>query len=201
STMPLDRLVREVLADPAPAMVDAAGRLKHNGSAIHGLGFHGAPPDPRCWMYFPESDCPFYRVTNFHNYSYNNTPDPDGAKPRKRAIMTETSYSAYKPEDLDTLVPRTVQGLVNTTLISPGDAQRLVSTWEMRVDYAYPIPCLERDAALAVLQPALENRGVSSRGRFGGWKYEVGNMDHSFMQGVEWAERMVSGAPETVYTL
>ena len=201
STMPLDRLVREVLATPAPALVDAAGRLKHNGSAIHGLGFHGAPPDPRCWMYFPESDCPFYRVTNFHNYSYNNTPDPDGTKPRKRAIMTETSYSDHKPEDLDTLVPRTVQGLVNTTLIAPGDAQRLVSTWEMRVDYAYPIPCLERDAALAVLQPALEAQGVFSRGRFGGWKYEVGNMDHSFMQGVEWAERMVSGAPETVYTL
>jgi UDP-galactopyranose mutase len=201
STMPLDKLVRDVLAEATPAMVEAAGRLKHNGSAIHGLGFAGAPPDPRCWMYFPESDCPFYRVTNFHNYSYNNTPDPDGARPRKRAIMTETSYSEYKPENLDDLVARTVSGLAATTLIAPEDKKRLVSTWEMRVDYAYPIPCLERDAALDVLQPALETKGVFSRGRFGGWKYEVGNMDHSFMQGVEWAERQLTGAPETVYTL
>lgn len=201
STMPLDRLVCDVLAGATPAMVEAAGRLKHNGSAIHGLGFDGAPPDPRCWMYFPESDCPFYRVTNFHNYSYNNTPDPDGARPRKRAIMTETSYSEYKPENLDDLVGRTVSGLAATTLIAPEDRQRLVSTWEMRVDYAYPIPCLERDAALDILQPALETKGVFSRGRFGGWKYEVGNMDHSFMQGVEWAERQLTGAPETVYTL
>lgn len=201
STMPLDILVRDVLTDPSPAMLEAAGRLKHNGSAIHGLGFAGASADPRCWMYFPEDDCPFYRVTNFHNYSYNNTPDPDGTRPRKRAIMTETSYSAYKPEDLDNLVSRTVQGLTATTLIAPGDTDRLVSTWEMRVDYAYPIPCLERDAALAVLQPELEARGVFSRGRFGGWKYEVGNMDHSFMQGVQWAERMVTGTPETVYAL
>ncbi|WP_428560768.1 MAG: protoporphyrinogen/coproporphyrinogen oxidase [Solidesulfovibrio sp. DCME] len=201
STMPLDILVRDVLTDPTPAMVAAAGRLKHNGSAIHGLGFAGAPPDPRCWMYFPESNCPFYRVTNFHNYSYNNTPDPDGPRPRKRALMTETSYSAYKPEDLDNLIPRTVDGLVATTLIGPEDRENLVSTWEMRVDYAYPIPCLERDAALEAIQPALEARGVFSRGRFGGWKYEVGNMDHSFMQGVEWAEHLATGAPETVYGL
>ncbi|UJX41451.1 NAD(P)-binding protein [Desulfovibrio sp. JY] len=201
STMPLDRLVVDVLEGSTPAMTAAAGRLKHSGSAIHGLGFDGAPPDPRCWMYFPEADCPFYRVTNFHNYSYNNTPDPDGARPRKRAIMTETSYSEHKPENLDDLPGRTVDGLAATTLIAPDDRDRLVSTWEMRVDYAYPIPCLERDAALAVLQPALEARGVFSRGRFGGWKYEVGNMDHSFMQGAQWADRILTGAQETVYTL
>ena len=150
-------------------------------------------------MYFPESDCPFYRVTNFHNYSYNNTPDPDGTRPRKRALMTETSYSAHKPEDLDTLAARAVDGLAATTLIAPDDRDRLVSTWEMRVDYAYPIPCLERDAALAVLQPALEALDVFSRGRFGGWKYEVGNMDHSFMQGVECAAHVLSGEPEITF--
>lgn len=201
STMPLDRLVLDVLENPGPALPDAAKRLKHNSSSIHGLGFDGAPPDPRCWMYFPEDDCPFYRVTNFHNYSYNNTPDPEGTKPRKRAIMTETSSSAHKPEDLSSLPQRTLEGLAATTLIAPDDADRLVSTWEMHVDYAYPIPCLERDAALHILQPALEAQGVFSRGRFGGWKYEVGNMDHSFMQGVQWADRVIAGTPETVYVM
>ena len=37
---------------------------------------------------------------------------------------------------------------------------------------------------------------ILSRGRFGAWKYEVGNQDHSFMQGVEAAERVISGAHE-----
>ena len=50
------------------------------------------------------------------------------------------------------------------------------------------------------LAPWLEERGIYSRGRFGGWKYEVSNMDHSVMQGVEWAERMVQGQPEKTYT-
>jgi hypothetical protein len=37
---------------------------------------------------------------------------------------------------------------------------------------------------------------VYSRGRFGAWKYEVGNMDHSFMQGVEVVERIFTGKTE-----
>lgn len=198
STAPLDLFVTTMLDGAGPALIEAAKDLRHNGTTIHGLGFDGAPPDPRCWMYFPEADCPFYRVTNFHNYSPRNTPDPDGMRPRKRAIMTETSFSAYKPEDPD-LTGTTVQGLVNTTLIAPGDRDKLLAVWERRVPYAYPIPSLGRDAALGVIQPALAARGIASRGRFGAWKYEVGNMDHSFMQGVQWAEHVVTGTPETVH--
>jgi protoporphyrinogen oxidase len=199
TTAPLDLFVTTMLEGATTAMIEATKGLAHNGTVIHGLGFDGAPPDPRCWMYFPESDCPFYRITNFHNYSPNNTPDPDGMRPKKRAIMTETSFSEYKPEDPASLVGRTVDGLVNTTILDPTDRQRLLDVWERRVDYAYPIPSLTRDAALAVLQPALARLGIASRGRFGAWKYEVGNMDHSFMQGVQWVERMAEGKPETVH--
>jgi len=30
----------------------------------------------------------------------------------------------------------------------------------------------------------------------GAWKYEVGNMDHSFMQGKEWVDHVFFGAEE-----
>ncbi len=42
-------------------------------------------------------------------------------------------------------------------------------------------------------------QGIWSRGRFGAWLYEIGNMDHSCMQGVEWVDHVLSGAPETVW--
>ena len=53
-----------------------------------------------------------------------------------------------------------------------------------------------RDGILAAVLPALEDRRVFSPGRFGAWKYEALNQDHSFMQDVEIANRLVCDTPE-----
>ena len=52
------------------------------------------------------------------------------------------------------------------------------------------------DETLNELIPEFERWGVYSRGRFGMWKYEVSNQDHSFMQGVEVIERILNGRSE-----
>jgi hypothetical protein len=64
--------------------------------------------------------------------------------------------------------------------------------------YGYPIPTSDRDVLLSEIIPSLEKLNVYSRGRFGAWKYEYGNMDHSFMQGVEAAEYILTSTPETM---
>ena len=45
--------------------------------------------------------------------------------------------------------------------------------------------------------PYLEQHDIYSRGRFGMWKYEVANTDHTLMQGVELVNRLLLGEPET----
>jgi len=200
-TGPLDLLAAKIIRGAPDAVREAAGRLEHNGALIAGVGIAGHKPDPKCWMYFPEDNCPFYRVTNFHNYSPNNAPKPLAGAAGHRALMTEVSVSGHKPEDKASHLTRVIDGLVACGLLEAGERQSVVSRWETAVEYAYPIPTLHRDAALGVIQPWLEAHGVFGRGRFGGFKYEVGNMDHSVMQGVEWAQRMIAGTPETVYTL
>ncbi len=193
NTGPLDRLVQDWVRPESDELHRAAADLEHNRVFVSGVGVEGMREDPTCWMYFPESDCPFYRVTNFHNYSPNNVAIPG----RQMGFMSEVSSSRHKPENLAGMQDQVIGGLRATTLVRRDDA--IASTWEMNVEYGYPVPTLGRDRALAVVQPWLEERRVYSRGRFGGWKYEVANMDHSVMQGVEWAERMVQGLEERTY--
>jgi UDP-galactopyranose mutase len=136
-------------------------------------------------------------VTNFHNYSPGNVARPG----RQRGLMCETSSSPHKTEDLASLPGRTIAGLAKAGFFGDTSNPEIVSVWQHTADYGYPVPTLGRDAALAAIQPALERLGIASRGRFGGYRYEVGNMDHSLMQGVEWADREVRGTPETTYRI
>ncbi len=171
----------------------AAGGLLYSASNIFGIGLRGAPPEhlrTKCWMYFPEDNCPFYRVTVFSNYSPNNVPDI-----RKYwSLMAEVSESPDKPVDQARLLEQVIAGLLATRLIER--REDIVSTWRHRANHGYPTPSLGRDAALAEILPGFERADIYPRGRFGLWKYEVSNQDHSFMQGVEVVERLLNGREE-----
>ena len=197
NTGPLDLLTGKLIQPETSSLHEAAGWLTHNSVFISGVGAASVREDDTCWMYFPESNCPFYRVTNFHNYSAANVPNSK----TMRALMSETSHSAHKQENLSELPGASLQGLVDTGLLSKQDYENnILSTWDFNAEYAYPIPTIKRDQALKRLHDWLRPLNIYSRGRFGGWKYEVGNMDHSLMQGVEWAEHLLLGKPETTYS-
>jgi hypothetical protein len=113
--------------------------------------------------------------------------------------MAEISESPFKPVAGAAVVHETLDGLRATSLLEPGDVVH--HTWHTRLERGYPIPSLGRDAALGTLLPLLESRNVYSRGRFGAWKYEVSNQDHSFAQGVEAVDRWFDGTFErTLHT-
>jgi len=193
STMPVNELVEMI--DEAPDEVREAGRnLRKAGGFIVGVGLAQPCPSDKNWMYFPEWNCPFYRVTYLSNYSPNMTPEGD-----YYSLLCETSFSPYKEVERETIVEDTVQGLVNAGIISEEDRKDIVSTYLIEVQYLLPVPTLGRDGALATIHSFLEERDVFSRGRFGGWKYEVGNMDHSVMQGVELVNRLTAGEEEKTY--
>lgn len=193
STLPIDRL-----ADIAgfTKLAEPASHLKYSTSHIIGVGLSGKPPEAlkkKCWMYFPEKNCPFYRVTVFSNYSPNNVPDIN----TQWSLMAEISESPHKPVEAEKVVEDTIAGMFATNLIDR--SHEILSTWSYRAHYGYPTPALGRDAALSAIHPTLEQHNIYSRGRFGGWKYEVSNQDHSLMQGVELADKLALGVPEVTY--
>jgi protoporphyrinogen oxidase len=199
STMPLDVLAGTLDPILEPVM-DAAPKLLRSHSHIVGIGLTGEMPATlakKCWMYFPEDNCPFYRVTVFSHYSPHNVPDSQSG--RYWSLLTETSESYVKRVDRDTIVDQTIRGLLNTRLIHSRD--QVVSTWRYTAEHGYPTPSLERDDLLSRIEPALARAGIASRGRFGAWRYEVSNQDHSFMQGVEWVDALLFDVPETTFSM
>jgi protoporphyrinogen oxidase len=193
STMPLNKLVHA--ADGVPDTVRrAADDLHWSGSHIVGVGVDRPANSTKNWIYFPEPEVPFYRVTYLSNYSPYITPEPD-----QTLFLTETSRSNHKPEDESTIVQRVIDGLVETQLMDEADRDLVVTTWLCSPDMTYPVPTVGRDAALGTIQPWLRSQDIWSRGRFGAWLYEIGNMDHSAMQGVEFVNHVLAGDEETVW--
>jgi protoporphyrinogen oxidase len=196
STMPINDLVFR-MTRKSSAVSKAAAGFHWSSGLIAGIGIKKPCPSKKNWMYFPQDDSPFYRVTYLSNYSPNMTP-----KPRSQyfSFLCETSYSVYKRENKKKIIDKTIQGLINSKLLAKKDVPRIVSKYLMDVKYSFPVPYLKRDKHLNTVQPFLENEKIYSRGRFGGWKYEVGNMDHSIMQGVEVVDRILKRKKEETYT-
>lgn len=196
STMPLDILVGTIDHCPDP-LRKSAGDLEHNGVYMVGIGYEAPLKDDKSWMYFPQEHAPFYRATNFAKYSPANVPDGDTA--RYCAYMTEVSYSPYKEEPRESLEERVEQGLRAAGVVE--GTPEIVSMHVEDIDYAYPVPTLKRDKALATIQPWLLEHDVYSRGRFGSWKYEIGNMDHAVKMGVDVARLLIEDTPEEVWSV
>lgn len=190
TSLPLDLLVgMSDLGD----LREPASELKYSSVTVVGVGLNGKPKDElatKCWMYFPEPNSPCFRVTLFSNYSHHNVPDIS----RQWSLMGEVSESPAKPVDAAMVTDDVIQGMINTGLIE--SRSQVHHTWTRRVERAYPTPALGRDDALNRILPELDRLGIYSRGRFGSWKYEVSNMDHSLMQGVEVVNRLLYGSPE-----
>jgi protoporphyrinogen oxidase len=127
STLPLDLLLRM----PGVNRPDLADRLHYSSSHIIGIGIRGISPHGlKCWLYYPENNCPFYRCTVFSHYAEANCPGKgtklptlcrgDGTSPATSearegpywSLMFEVSESAkFKPVDM---TPKTLGGGAGT---------------------------------------------------------------------------------------
>jgi protoporphyrinogen oxidase len=197
STGPLDLLVR-MLKPAEGGLMDAVAELHHNNLLVLGLGLEKKIDTAKCWIYFADDDMPCYRATYFSHYSPFNVPKGDTE--RYSSLMCEMSFRVGETPDPAKVIDRVVDYLIRAKILEESDRSRIVSRYHRTVAYSYPIPTLGRDRALATLQPALLGKEIYSRGRFGAWRYEIGNMDHSVMMGVEAVDRVLAGAKETVFS-
>lgn len=192
STMPLTELL--AMTDGVPTEISKYSKdLLYSSGYSLGVGIDRPTETDKCWIYFPEDSTPFYRITYLSQYS------PHMAPPNTTLFLAETSESTYKRVNRERLLAETIDGLITVGLMEEHERDLIIATRVIPVKYWYPIPTLHRDRALAVIQPYLMKQNVFSRGRFGSWLYEVGNMDHSTMMGVEFVDHVLNGEPETTW--
>ena len=196
TTLPLDAFVARLTSAPEKVRA-AAKKLLFNRLFTVGVGLKRPSPSNKNWIYFPNPKTPFYRMTYLSNYS----PDivPGGDTSRYCSLLMETTYSRFRPLPAGDFVGTVIDALVAEGILESSDLPLIDSTYLIHAGHAYPIPSVDRDEALAVIHDYLEPHEIYSRGRFGSWKYEIGNQDHSLMQGVELVDRWLDGSPEKVF--
>jgi protoporphyrinogen oxidase len=190
STMPLDLLLSRLDIE-----LDLENVVPPKYSSVHviGVGLSGEPPERirgKSWIYFPDPQIPFYRATLLSSFAPGNAPEGYWS------LLFEASESRQRQLGGD-LFQQTINAATQIGMIPPGRA--IASQFHRRLEHGYPTPYLGRNKYLEKAQPQLAALGILSRGRFGGWKYEVANQDHSMMQGVEAVDRLVYGAEEFTY--
>lgn len=196
TTMPLKTFTQILPHEESHLQIPAAS-LTHSKTHILGLGFKGKLPHGlknKCWIYFAEKDFPFYRLTVFSHYSPDHVPKGG----EYFSLMLEICETQRNPQPSpEILIDRSLEVLKSQGIL-PIEAE-LISRWNLTATHGYPVPTNERDTLLREIMPKLEMKDIFSRGRFGGWKYEVSNQDHTFMQGVEWAESQIHQVPEKTF--
>ena len=205
TAVPLDALVNMITDDNRVVhnMKQLSQQLLYSRTHIVGVGLRGQPPaylQDKSWIYFPDSDAPFYRATVFSLYASDNVPG--GRSDIYWSLMCEIAEPKQSSNNdaeywsRDSLLEHSITALIDYGYIKRSD---IASQYYHRLGHGYPIPSIKRDDILASIQPWLESNSVYSRGRFGGWKYEVSSQDHSFMQGVEIVDYLLSDIPEETY--
>ncbi|KJH50174.1 hypothetical protein DICVIV_03682 [Dictyocaulus viviparus] len=112
------------------------------------------------------------------------------------SVLVEIGMKVDEPVNESKIIESTINDLIKHGIIYPTNS--IESKWIHVLPHGYPIPTLKRDDELRKAHNQLEKKRIFSRGRFGSWRYEVANQDHSFTMGMEVVDRIVFGSEETV---
>lgn len=185
STLPLDFFVSK--SNLSKDVRDATKKLEHNSGYVIGVGVKGGLPEElknKVALYFPEKKYLFQRMTVQNYFSENLVPEGHWA------LAFEVSHSKKRKVTQEEAVENVFKFLEERKFIK--NRKQIVSLFNKSFSHFYPIPTLSRDKSLSKIEKGLNKNNIYSIGRFGAWRYESGNMDHSFMQGVEAINKIIS---------
>jgi len=181
SSIPLPDLV-EMLHDPPEEVVEAAGALVYNSLVCVNIGISTPGIIDKHWLYFPEDDLIFNRISFPMNFSEHTTPGDASS------LLVEVTHRESSV-DLDSIRDRVLDDLIKTGILEEEDEIVVCDTSAFK--YAYVIYDLDHAKNVGIIHDYLESVNVVPIGRFGEWEYF--NMDKALLSGRNAASR-ISGS-------
>jgi len=177
STLPMERTVR--LAGLGRLRRTAARLRATQVVCIHYVLKAADLPDYH-WIYVPDPDLPFYRLTRVDRIN-------PGAAPGHQVLLAECAFPAHAPApDLGRLAAETTRRLIALGVFRKS---AVVRRWTCSYAPAYVVPHLAHGPDTSRLRRGLLAAGIVTAGRFGEW--ELYNMDHSLQAGFRAAARVL----------
>jgi UDP-galactopyranose mutase len=181
SSIPLPDLV-DIFHNPPEEVVKAAGSLVYNSLVCVNIGIKTPGIIDKHWLYFPENELIFNRISFPMNFSEHTTPGDASS------ILVEVTHRKTNV-DLESIRDRVLEDLTKTGIIEEEDYIEVCDTSAFK--YAYVIYDLNHAKNVGIIHDYLESVNVMPIGRFGEWEYF--NMDKALISGKDAASR-ISGA-------
>ena len=187
NTMPLVRFLS--IIEDAPAEVRAAAQ-KLRSTTVHyfDIGVRG-PGDVASgyhWIYFPEPEFVFYRAGSYS--AVHSGSAPAGC----RSYYVEMSGGAQELlREPEKLKQRVLADLKRAHVLS--DKDEILFMELCQIPHAYVVFDQNYEQVRAYLLDYLNQNGVLSAGRWGGWNY--GGMEDALLDGKAAAEQILGGKP------
>jgi hypothetical protein len=163
-----------------PDLAEAGESLRYVSVCVFNVGLSRPGPVDLHWIYYPGRGFPFYRVGFAHNIH------PTGTPPGSSSFYVEVSRRPDAPESCSELWGEVREGLVKAGLMESGEEPEVLDI--INIPYAYVLYDRNRERLLPFILGKLEEKGISSIGRYGAWEYST--MEDALAQGRATAGRL-----------
>jgi UDP-galactopyranose mutase len=181
SSLPLPELVN-MLEDVPTDVEKATNSLIYNSIICVNLGVKRRKIIDKHWLYFPEKELIFNRISFPMNFSPDTTPKGCSS------ILVEVTHRD-KGLDLEKTREKVVEDLIKTNIITQQDTIDVSDIAEFK--YAYVIYDLHHRKNVTTIHEYLKNNKIIPIGRFGEWEYF--NMDKAILSGLKAANNIKEG--------
>jgi UDP-galactopyranose mutase len=180
SSLPLPDLIGRI--DDVPSDISkASSELIYNSLVCVNLGVNRPNIIDKHWLYFPEGDLVFNRISFPMNFSPYTTPEG------KSSLLVEVTYRDQIIEE-EEVVSMVLNDLIDIDIL---DKQDNIEVCDSAVfEYAYVIYDLKHRENVTAIHKYLIENNIVPIGRFGEWEYY--NMDKAILSGKDGIERIKS---------